>query len=528
MKEGYKESYDFRGVFIQGQIWCTKKLTLIEKCFLTQIINLDNHKECYASNNYLSRFFGVSISRCSQIISGLKEKGFINIQFIMKGKEFIKRIIIVNKNKIEGLEKEFTEYKERIKSKFTKNEIEKHNKTPIQFTKGGIKYSKEGIKENKRGSLENAKYNIINNNKINNKYTSKEVYSDSKESQELQDKSSYKNKKELSYDRNKNICLRKENIEILQKMKNSAGFSTRLPGQTKNKPTKTIIRTCSYIDKLIKNTFYDHLKDNDFFNNEHLGQYNITEIEVRNKLKTICNYEDLEKLLEKTTSYLKQEIEDAKQNKFDKKAKFLSKLSLERYFYDDNPKSYIKSYFIYYLFNKPKDNIDVINTKRIKQSLNKETIELAEKIKSKINEEVNEYSFWNNIKSIKKWLGSNREILLYKNELQDTDCNFEIEFGTIERILKKFIEFIQNQNIQTLKVSNIGAKNRTWNNWFIPEVMKIYNLQLTITDKDMKEYDKYINRKEEKREVIPFEDIPNELFENAIKRNEERRKRIII
>lgn len=363
-------------------------------------------------------------------------------------------------------------------------------------------------------------YNIYNK-KIHKK---KQKICDSLESQELQNKSSKKNKRELSYNRKKVYVPKKTEIEILQMMKDSGDFPTRLPQKTKNNPTKTVVRSCFLIEKIITNKFYDYLKDNNFFTKEHLYQYNTTEMEVKKILESINSYEKLQDILESNISYFKQDKQNAEQNKVKKRYEFLSKLSLERYLYDDAPKSYIKSYFIYYLFNKPKDNIDVINTKRIKQSLNKETIELAEKIKSKISEEINEYNFWNNIKSIKKWLRSNREILLYKNELQDTDCNFEIEFGTIERILKKFLEFIQNQNIQTLKVSNIGAKNRTWNNWFIPEVMKIYNLRLTITDKDMREYGRHINRKEEKREVIPFEDIPNELFENAIKRNEERRK----
>ena len=111
---------DFKGIWIPAQIWLNKDLTLIEKCFLVEIDSLDNSDGCFASNGYFAEFFGVSKSRCSQIIKSIESKKLISIQYHYEGKQIIKRV--------------------------------------LRILKGGIKFSKGGY-------LENAE---DNNTKVNN------------------------------------------------------------------------------------------------------------------------------------------------------------------------------------------------------------------------------------------------------------------------------------------------------------------------------------------------------------------------
>ena len=71
----------FKGVWIPKEIWCNKELNITERCFLTEIDSLDNDDGCFASNNYFADFFGLSKSRCSEIINKLEEKGLIKITY---------------------------------------------------------------------------------------------------------------------------------------------------------------------------------------------------------------------------------------------------------------------------------------------------------------------------------------------------------------------------------------------------------------------------------------------------------------
>jgi len=125
----------FKGVWIPADIWLSEDLSLQEKVFLAEIDSLDNKDGCFASNKYFAKFFGLTNGRCSQIISSLKSKGLISIDYVYgKNKEIEKRVIKV---------------------------VNKLN-TPI-------KYSKEGVKNTKDPYLENAKdNNPCINNPINN------------------------------------------------------------------------------------------------------------------------------------------------------------------------------------------------------------------------------------------------------------------------------------------------------------------------------------------------------------------------
>jgi hypothetical protein len=86
---------DFKGVWIPKEIWLNEDLSLIEKHIFTEIDSLAKNRECFASNDYFSKFLGISIRQVQNILASLKTKGFISVEiFYKKGtKEVEKRII---------------------------------------------------------------------------------------------------------------------------------------------------------------------------------------------------------------------------------------------------------------------------------------------------------------------------------------------------------------------------------------------------------------------------------------------------
>jgi len=124
---------DFKGVWIDREIWLDEKLTWMEKLFITEINSLDNEDGCYASNDYFAKFFQLSKGRCSQIINSLIEKKYISAEYIRdkSGKAVEKRVVKILKGGIKN-------------------------------TKGGSKYSKGGYLENDEDS------NTKSNNTVNN------------------------------------------------------------------------------------------------------------------------------------------------------------------------------------------------------------------------------------------------------------------------------------------------------------------------------------------------------------------------
>lgn len=108
---------DFKGIWIPAAVWLEKDLPLIEKLFLVQINHLDNKDGCFASNGYFSDFFGVSKSRCTQIIKSLESKSFISISLIYDGKVIAKRVL----NLLSRGSKLFKQGSKNIKSGYLKN-----------------------------------------------------------------------------------------------------------------------------------------------------------------------------------------------------------------------------------------------------------------------------------------------------------------------------------------------------------------------------------------------------------------------
>lgn len=153
MDEQYNRA--FKGVWISKEIWLAKDLGWSEKLLLVEIDSLDGEQGCFASNEYLANFFGLSKNRISKMVSALKEKGYINVQIYYKEgtRQIEKRIIRVNR--------------------------QRH---PIGENANTYSYKcQEGIGENANTPIgENAKDNntVINNTFNNTKETDKDIDTD--------------------------------------------------------------------------------------------------------------------------------------------------------------------------------------------------------------------------------------------------------------------------------------------------------------------------------------------------------------
>ena len=84
----------FKGVWIPKEIWLEEHLSWMEKLFLVEIVSLSKKDGCYASNKYFSRFFKLSPSRCSQVISSLEDKGYVSVKMIYNPDRSIKKRVV--------------------------------------------------------------------------------------------------------------------------------------------------------------------------------------------------------------------------------------------------------------------------------------------------------------------------------------------------------------------------------------------------------------------------------------------------
>jgi uncharacterized phage protein (TIGR02220 family) len=86
----------FKGIWIPREVWLSKELSSQEKVFLAEIESLDNEQGCIASNAYFAKFFDLSKSSVSRIVSKLSKLGYLKVTLI-KGADgqVSKRIINV-------------------------------------------------------------------------------------------------------------------------------------------------------------------------------------------------------------------------------------------------------------------------------------------------------------------------------------------------------------------------------------------------------------------------------------------------
>lgn len=82
----------FQGVWIPAERWLDRTLSPTEKVMLGEIASLDTGpRGCYATNAHFAEFFNLSISRVSEIISGLVDKGHVRVELIREGKRVVER-----------------------------------------------------------------------------------------------------------------------------------------------------------------------------------------------------------------------------------------------------------------------------------------------------------------------------------------------------------------------------------------------------------------------------------------------------
>ncbi len=88
---------NFRGIWTSAEILLNKELSLNEKTVLAMVMSFSkNEGSCFMSNQYIAEILNVSKDRASRIVSSLKKKGFIDIEYKYKenSKEIESRILI--------------------------------------------------------------------------------------------------------------------------------------------------------------------------------------------------------------------------------------------------------------------------------------------------------------------------------------------------------------------------------------------------------------------------------------------------
>ena len=87
----------FKGVWIPADYWLDENLSIMEVVILTEIDSLDGENGCFASNKHFADFLGVTSGRASQLITDLKEKGYIQTTYTTNNNVTQRIIRVVNK-----------------------------------------------------------------------------------------------------------------------------------------------------------------------------------------------------------------------------------------------------------------------------------------------------------------------------------------------------------------------------------------------------------------------------------------------
>lgn len=87
----------FEGVWIPADYWLDENLSIMEVVLITEIDSLDGENGCFASNKHFADFLGVTSGRASQLITNLKEKGYIETTYTANNNVTQRIIRVVNK-----------------------------------------------------------------------------------------------------------------------------------------------------------------------------------------------------------------------------------------------------------------------------------------------------------------------------------------------------------------------------------------------------------------------------------------------
>ena len=81
---------DFKGVWIPKEVYLNDSLSWTEKILLIEIDSLDMEQGCFASNEYLAEFLGITVTQVSRCIAKLKSKDLIYQQSFNGRKRILK------------------------------------------------------------------------------------------------------------------------------------------------------------------------------------------------------------------------------------------------------------------------------------------------------------------------------------------------------------------------------------------------------------------------------------------------------
>ena len=129
---------DFKGVWVNKDLWLRQGLKCTARCFLVEIDSLDKGNGCWAKNQHFSIMFGISKNRVSEIIKQLAADNLIIIWYENEDGEDIRYLRV-----LEAVEKSTTQSKNRLNQ-----------------SKNRLSQSKNRLPNNR------TEYNIENNNEI--------------------------------------------------------------------------------------------------------------------------------------------------------------------------------------------------------------------------------------------------------------------------------------------------------------------------------------------------------------------------
>ena len=147
---------EFKGVWIPREIWLCDDLSWTEKMLLVEIDSLAQNNECFATNDYFAKFFGLKKDTISKLVSSLKSKGYIevNLEYKEGTREIDRRIIDTmpyRKKILEGI----GEKSDRgIGEKSDRGIGEKSEDNNIYINNKNINITEEKKKKEKKGNFE--------------------------------------------------------------------------------------------------------------------------------------------------------------------------------------------------------------------------------------------------------------------------------------------------------------------------------------------------------------------------------------
>jgi len=147
---------DFKGIWIPREIWLSEEIGVLDKIVLAEIDSLDNEDGCFASNAYFAKFFNISVTRVSNIISNLKKLGYIE-EVGFNGRNRVLQGRLKEKFKA-GLNKSLrqpqTIFKGRLKEKFKHNNIDNNKGDSKEETSPSDLKEKKTISEPNSGKVQ--------------------------------------------------------------------------------------------------------------------------------------------------------------------------------------------------------------------------------------------------------------------------------------------------------------------------------------------------------------------------------------